>query len=373
MGCRVHLLLILLALGALTGLTREAGAEEQHPSQGRSDGSTTKDHVRRGRRARDAGRWTDAYAAYKAAFEAAAPASSTERERAEIAGELGLCELALRKYRDAAEHLAWSLEQRETLPVALQKRLEEGQRKAAPHVAKLYLSINPPDAEVLVDGKPIGRTARTYALFFEPGQHMVRARAPGREEAFQSFGAVAGTEYNISMQLPRAALSSSKEDSAASRKEAPRAASASPASHGRHVPASPWASWPGALRVAGIAVTTGTVLGGGVFMIRASKLDGDLRERRDGLTRDSTSSSSMCWQAPPDSPCADLVRLRDARNLSAGVGTALVITGGVIGALTAASFFIDSSFLGLAPTQDRIHVAPMATGRETGVWIGGLW
>ena len=51
------------------------------------------DHVRRGQRARAAGQWSEAHAAYKAAFEAADPASSTERERAEIAGELGLCEL----------------------------------------------------------------------------------------------------------------------------------------------------------------------------------------------------------------------------------------------------------------------------------------
>ncbi|WP_437297007.1 hypothetical protein [Sorangium sp. So ce426] len=59
-----------------------------------------KDHVRHGQRARAAGQWTEAHAAYEAAFEAADPESTTERERAEIAGELGLCEVALGKYRD---------------------------------------------------------------------------------------------------------------------------------------------------------------------------------------------------------------------------------------------------------------------------------
>lgn len=145
-----------------------------------------KDHVRRGQRARAAGDWTAAHAAYKAALEAADPASSTERERAELAGELGLCELALRKYRDAAEHLAFSLEQRAALPVTLQRRFEDGQRKAIPHVAKLSLAVDPPDAEVIIDGKAIGPVARVYTLFFEPGLHTVRARAPGREDAFQS-------------------------------------------------------------------------------------------------------------------------------------------------------------------------------------------
>ncbi|KYG02709.1 hypothetical protein BE21_54545 [Sorangium cellulosum] len=366
-------LLTLLNLAAATCLTSSASADDGSLSRP-SDSATIKDHIRRGQSARAAGRWTEAYAAYKSAFDAADPSSSTVRQRAELAGELGLCEVALRKYRDAAEHLTWSLEQREALPEALQRRFENGKREARKHVAKLYLSVDPPDAEVLIDGKQIGRTARTYALFLEPGQHMVRAGAPGREESYHSFGAVAATEHNITIQLPRAAVSTPK-DASASPKEAPRALSLSSGSGStrKSRPPSPWASWPGALRVAGIAVTTGTVLGGGVFMVRAAKLDDDLSERREGLTRGSTSSSTVCWQAPPDSPCADLLHLRHARDLSAGVGTALVITGGVIGAVTAASFFTDFSFLGLTPTQDRIHVAPVATGQETGVRIEGVW
>ncbi|WP_044985586.1 PEGA domain-containing protein [Sorangium cellulosum] len=387
-----HSLSIFLTLGVATGFTKSASADDVPPKAQQtspslpalaisppaarpSDSSLVKDHVRRGQRARNAGRWIEAHAAYKAAFDAVDPATSTERERAELAGELGLCEVALHRYRDAAEHLAKSLEQREVLPDALQRRFEAAQREAAKRVATLVLSVDPPDAEVLIDGERIGRTARTYTLFFEPGKHMVRGRAPGHEDGLHSFLAAAGAQHEITMKLPRAAVSSVKETAPASPTEAPRGLSLSSWSGSmRKVrPPSPWVAWPGALRVAGIAVTTGTVLGGGVFMLRARKLDDDLSERRDGLTRGSTSSSTMCWQAPQDSPCADLLRLRDARNLSAGVGTALVITGGVIGAVTAASFFTDFSFLGGTPTQERVHVTPVATGGETGVRIEGLW
>ncbi|KYF69129.1 hypothetical protein BE11_11875 [Sorangium cellulosum] len=375
MRCIACRLSIVLTLGIAIGFTKSASADDTRLKARPSDNSTVKDHVRRGQRARNAGLWTEAHAAYKAAFAAADPANSTERERAELAGQLGLCELALHKYRDAAEHLARSLEQREALPVALQRRFEQGQREAAKHVARLVLGVDPPDAEVFIDGQRIGRTARIYTLFFEPGKHMVRGRAPGREDALHSFLAVAGAEHEITMQLPRVAVSPVKEDAPGSPKDAPKSVrlSSEAGSTTKARPPSPWASWPGALRVAGIAVTTGTVLGGGVFMVRARRLDEDLSERRDGLTRGSPSSSTMCWQAAQDSPCADLLHLRDARNLSAGVGTALVITGGVIGAVTAASFFTDLSFLGLTPTQDRVHVAPVATGRETGVRIEGLW
>ncbi|WP_437765377.1 tetratricopeptide repeat protein [Sorangium sp. So ce281] len=329
-----------------------------------------KDLVRAGKRARAEGRWTDAYDAYKAALEAMVPATNTEQERAEIAGELGLCALALSKHRDAAEHLAWSLEQREALSVALQLRFEEGLRKAAKHVATLLLAVDPPDAEVVVDGKLVGRTARTHKLFFDSGEHMVRAQAPGREESFHVFTAVPGKQHQMSMQLSRSS-SSTREVAAVAPKEAPRVPSARPAV--RTQARSPWASWPGTLRIAGIVVTTASASAGSVLMIRASRLDGDLSERRDGLSSDPSTSSSMCWQAPRHSACADLLRLRDERNLSGAVGTALVIAGGVIGAATAASFFTDFSFLGRTPAQEQIHVSPAAIGQGMGVRIEGLW
>lgn len=358
-------------LGASTILASVAEAQERYPKTEQSDGPTAKDLVRRARRARDAGRWTEAYAAYKTAYEALDPASSTERARAELAGELGLCELALGKYRDAAEHLAMGLDQREVLPPALQRRFEAGQRKAAPHVAKLVLSVDPPDAEVVVDGKPLGRTARIHKLFFEPGRHMVRARAPGREDALHVLLAVAGAEHEIAVVLPRALVSSVNEVAPAASTSPPVAPVAPPATP---APApSPWASWPGTLRIAGIATTTATLSIGSLLMLRAARLDGDMSERRAGLDGDAAPSGSRCWGTPERPACADLRRLRDERNLSAGVGTGLLVAGGVIGAVTAASFFMDFTVVGGAPAEDGLRASPVATGREIGVRIEGVW
>ncbi|AUX25494.1 hypothetical protein SOCEGT47_060410 [Sorangium cellulosum] len=370
MRCGVHLLLIGLTAFASTGLTGAASAEELYPLPGRSDRSTVKDHVRRGRRARDAGRWNEAYAAYKAALEAATPASSTERERAEIAGELGLCELALRRYRDAAEHLAWSLEQREALPVALQKRFEQGLRKAAPHVAILNLSVDPPDAEVLVDGKPLGRLARTYRLFFEPGQHMVRAQAPGRAEALHSFGAVAKTEHNITMRLPRAAVSSEKEGAPGSPKEAPLAPSAPAAA--RTGPPSPWVSWPGAARIGGVAVTTATAAAGAVLLLRAHVVHGDLREG-DIARRAQGWTSHTCRKASAPAACADIHDQVNERNLFATLGKVSLAASAVFGVATAASFFTEIAVFGGGPSASGVRVVPMATSERAGVLLEGAW
>ncbi|WP_437524502.1 hypothetical protein WME79_36155 [Sorangium sp. So ce726] len=329
-----------------------------------------KDHVRRGQRARNAGLWVEAHAAYKAAFDAADPTTSTERERAELAGELGLCEVALHRYRDAAEHLSRSLEQREALPDALRRRFEAGQREAGKHIATLVLGVDPPDAEVLIDGERIGRTARIYTLFFEPGKHMVRARAPGRADAFQGFLGVAGAEHEITMQLPLAAASSAKETAPVAPKEAPQALSSSPAVRDR--PPSPWTSWPGTLRITGVGLTVATGSLGAVFMVRAMTADGDLDERNAKLDAAGV-SQGVCREAPRPSACSELKGLRRERDLFAGLGTAMVVTSGVVGAATLASFFTDFSFLQAEPSRARLALVPTVTPAHAGLVAYGAW
>ncbi|WP_437709732.1 hypothetical protein WMF45_34720 [Sorangium sp. So ce448] len=287
----------------------------------------------------------------------------TERERKEIAGELGLCELALHKYRDAAEHLAWSLEQREALPLPLQLRFEEGRRRAASFVATLILAVDPPDAEVFVNGKSIGRPARTYQLFVEPGQHMVRARAPGREDGFHTLRAVAGAEHEVTLHLPRA-----EESSAAP--AAPTPANTAPAA--RAQAPERVASWLGPARIAGIGLTTATASLGALFMVRASASNGDLKERNSKL--DALGFTPWaCREPSPPSACNELAVLRRERDRFAALGTAMVVASGVVGAMTVASFFTDFSFLQSEPTGARVALSPAATPGQIGLVAHGVW
>ncbi|WP_438023428.1 PEGA domain-containing protein [Sorangium sp. So ce233] len=324
-----------------------------------------KDLVRRARKARRFGKWNEAYDAYKAAFEAAEAAPSAIGERAELAGELGLCALALRKYRDAAEHLTWSLEQGHALTDEDRIRFEAGQAKAAFYLIRVLLSVDPPDAEVFIDGKAIGRTARTYKLFLDPGRHMVRARAPGREDALHVVSANAGSELEIAMQLPRLAVSTAREAPAA-----PEAVSASPAA--RPEPPSPWASWPGTLRITGIGLTVATASLGSVFMVRASTADGDLDERNKKLDAAGVSPGA-CREPPKPAMCSELTRLRRERDLFAGLGTTMVVTSGIVGAATLASFFTDFSFLGTEPTKAQLALTPTVTPAQVGLVAYGAW
>ncbi|WP_236644212.1 PEGA domain-containing protein [Sorangium cellulosum] len=339
------------------------------------NGLTVKELVRRARKARDRGNWTQAYEAYKTALDAAnvPPGMKLDRadgdrgafDPAEIAGELGLCELELRKYRDAAEHLTWSLERDWALPSQLQERFLTGQRKAAFYVVELVLSVDPPDAEILIDGQKIGRTARTYKLFLEPGRHMVRARAPGREDGFHAFNGEPGDKQEISMKLSGPAVSSAKDAPAA-----PKTASASPAVRPKEP--GPWASWPGTLRIGGIGLTAATASLGAVFMVRASTADGDLDERNKKLDAAGV-SRGVCREQPKPATCSELTRLRRDRDLFAGLGTAMVVTSGVVGAATVASFFTDFSFRRTEPTKARLTLIPTVAPAQVSLVAYGAW
>ncbi|WP_242515956.1 hypothetical protein [Sorangium cellulosum] len=357
-------------LGVTIGMTQPVRAEDRNPAPGGSVGSTVKDDLRRARRARASGQWAEAHAAYKAAFEAIDATWDTEREAAEIGGELGLCELALRKYRDAAEHLAWSLERRKALSPAQQKRFGKGLADAVKRVATLYLSVDPPDAEVLIDGTPIGRPRRTYRLFFEPGMHMVRALARGRGEAFQSLDARAGAETKMTLQLPRAAESSAGEDAPAGLAKTavtePQAATTS-----ARAPAAS-ASWPGTLRIGGAALATAALATGTVLLLRADVIDGNLAER-DVARRRRGWTSTTCWWPDASSTCAEIRKEVAGRDRLATLGNVALATGAVFGIATAASFLAEGWLLGGTPAREGVRVAPSTTGTQAGLVVQGVW
>ncbi|WP_437780724.1 PEGA domain-containing protein [Sorangium sp. So ce1097] len=324
-----------------------------------------KDLVRRARKARKSGKLSEAYDAYKAAFDTAEAVPSELRERAELAGELGLCELALRMYREAAEHLTWSLEQGHVLTDEVRVRFEAGQDKAASYLVRVLLSVDPPDAEVLVDGQRIGRTARTHKLFLNPGRRVLRAYAPGREEDLHVVSSGAGSAHEITMNLARVAVSAAKEAPAA-----PKAVSATPAA--RPEAASPWASWPGTLRITGIGLTVATASLGWVFMVHARAADGDLAEL-NGKLDDLGVASWACREPSPPATCSELSRLRRQRDQFAALGTGLVVASGVLGAATIASFFTDFGLGQAEPMRDRVAVSPMAAPGQLGLVAHGVW
>ncbi|MGK3985552.1 PEGA domain-containing protein [Sorangium sp. So ce136] len=358
---------LLGALGSGIGRARAApAAEGSRPAES----AVAKAH-QQARRAFGARRWAEAEASFEAALAAPGAAWMNAVQRAEVLGHLGLCELEQGKHREAAEHLGQSLEQDAALNQALVRRFTRAFNTAVEHVGRIYVAASPPDAEILMDGEPIGTGATVHELFVAPGAYTLRARLSGHGEVSQRVEVAAGMTVGAALQLAPAADAPARAPHAGARKSEgvrPAAAAAAPVAA-----PGPWASWPGTLRIAGIAVTAATVSTGAVFMLRANRLDGDLDERIDGLHRDPAWTSGACSAAPQPSACPELRRMREQRDLSGALGTALVATGAVVGAVTAASFFVDFSWLRSTPARSGLRVVPAMAAQQVGVVALGVW
>lgn len=308
--------------------------------------------LRRGRSAREAGRWSDARSAFNDALARADAAPVPAAVRAEILGEIGLCALAQKNHREAAERLAESLSDRSALTEALQRRFEEGRRQAEKHIYRLYLGVNPPDAQVFLDGEPIGPRAGTYQLFLNPGSHTVRARLIGFGHSEQNFDASAGERSSMSLTLKPLP-------------SAPMPRSAPPVQAGRptETGAAPM------LRIAGVVFTATAATVGATALVWSAVRKGDFDERAADLRRSGWTDDAACLRSDAPSECAGYHDEEEQRVTLSRIGTMSLFAAGAVGAVTLASFALASR----EPVRrGEVHIVPMV-GQHAGLLIHGVW
>jgi hypothetical protein len=148
-----------------------------------------------------------AYVLYKAAWDL--------RPNYKVAANLGSCEYELGKYRDSAEHLAFSLrEQSENAPTAERTYVAERHASAIKQVAALEVNIlNAGTADIFIDNRFVGRAPLIGAIYVEPGVHFIHARnkiASGYERVDAKKGESRKISLNI---LPTATLTTPSPDS----------------------------------------------------------------------------------------------------------------------------------------------------------------
>jgi hypothetical protein len=342
----------LISLAVSTTAAPVIAQTQPHPSSASAEEAAGR--LQRARTSRDAGRWSEAEASYKAALDAAKGEGAADKQIATITAELGLCELEQRKYRDAAEHLARSLDVYPSpLDPALRRRLLVAAEKAEAHVGTLYLGVGPPDAEVLIDGRAVPRQGTTAELFLEPGQHTVRARLSGYADAAVTVEAVAGKEHRLSLDLPR--VPEKVEEKGPRPAGAPRRRP-DPRPVQRDETA-------GTLRTAGfVAAGAGATLGA-ALTISAIVIEEDLLADAGALGR------STCTTDPSARPCKDLRGAMETRNVVHGLGLGALIASGVIAGVTASSFW-------WAPSERspaRVHLVPAVEPRQAGLGVVVVW
>ncbi|WP_437950172.1 hypothetical protein WME98_04660 [Sorangium sp. So ce296] len=317
------------------------------PSGAASARSEAEEAFARGERARRAGRWEEAEASYRAAWQA--------DPRPELAGELGLCELALGRFRDAAEHLRESLRDPEALQQAARRRFSEGLQRAEREVSPATIAVSRPEAEVFIDGRRIGQGQADYFVYVEPGRHEARGKLEGYVDGVFPFEARRGLESIIGLHL---------EPKPPPEPAAPRAPAPAPAAAA--APAAGGLAAGTVVRIGGLALAlTGAALGTGFTLAAAARGDeaaaqAEAIHRRGGL--------AACLYDEHAEACAALHHERSARDTLEAAAWASFIGAGVAGAVALSSFWWTP-----APGSSAVRAVPLATAQGGGVVVVGAW
>lgn len=165
---------------------------------GKSDVATDKArelHIE-GNTLHNQGQYARAHASYIAAW--------SLKRHWQIAGVLGDTEVKLGMYRDAAEHLAYfmrampdpSSSDGSVKMDAAKKLYQEARSK----IGTLNVKVDIDGAEVVVDGKQVGKAPLEDPVFVEPGHHTIEARLGAKLTAAE-VDVTAGAERTIPLSL----------------------------------------------------------------------------------------------------------------------------------------------------------------------------
>jgi hypothetical protein len=205
------------------------------------------------------GDWTTAEAAFAAAFEL--------KRHWQIAANLGDSELALGRYRQAAEHLAFAVRGAPAdLGETERKRQQEHWQEAKAHVGSVRVeSGDGQPFELFVDGEPIDVETAREEIYVDPGPHRVEAHGEKGPLATQQIQAEAGTVTTVRLRIASPAASNG-EPAVAPPSAAVPSVAAEPADAPEPNATKPRPIWPAAV---GAVVALGAAAAGTGFLIAA--------------------------------------------------------------------------------------------------------
>jgi hypothetical protein len=268
----------------------------------------------------DQGKLAEAEAAYLAAWKL--------KKSFDVAGNLGNLEADLKKWRLAAEFLAFAVREfpaggKPEMRDALLRRFAEVQQQ----VGKLRCHINRPGAEVFVDNTSIGLAPITDDVYVDPGTHVVEVRIEGAQPVQVTVTATRGHASDVEVHIE------------------PRSANK-------------------VVLIAGGVVAGLAVIAGGVFL---------------GLSAsEGSTASSDAAKVPHTAPCpvggtgatsncANLISALDNKAIFGNVGVWSLVGAGVVG--------VGTLIYGLAGSsrgpRSGLVVVPVVTAQGGGLFVNG--
>lgn len=146
------------------------------------------------------------------------------------AGQLGLVEMALGYFVDAEKYLSEAVASPDHPWVAKNLATLKAQLATAKtQIGELYIIGEPASAEVLVNGKPVGRLPLSSPIRLDKGRADVQVRAPGYVASTDSVVMVGGKREDRSYRLQREAVAVAPPPPAPVAQPAPKPVEAKPA------------------------------------------------------------------------------------------------------------------------------------------------
>ena len=260
--------------------------------------------------------WASAYQAFDESF--------ALRASHDTAANLAQAAFKLNRFAVAAQPFSVALRMMPTSePPKRKAAVERAFEEAKKEVTAVSVTVEPADARVLVDGTP----QPLDAVFLEPGEHTIEARAAGFEAKREQVVAVKGGERQLAFRLQKLAAPGGGEGGAA------------PVPDGGQQPRPPEGAAGGDKPDDSSTKTTVLIAGAGLTVLSLGVGIGFGLDSR-AATDDAEALSSKlgangCSGSTSGADCASLQEKRDRANRNANIATIGFVGTGVFGAATA--------------------------------------
>ncbi|WP_438034842.1 PEGA domain-containing protein [Sorangium sp. So ce204] len=252
----------------------------------------------------------------------------------DVAYNLGNTKYQLKKHREAAKYLSFALRNWPLVKTVAKLKPTAEQRfaESRAQVGAVTVTVSMAGAEVLVDGKGVGRAPLEGEVFVDPGEHRVEARHLDYEPASQTVGVAKGATAEVKLSM--AMVNAAPQASAGVKMEGDGSA-AGPTGGGPVVgqppaPVEPPPPLPGKSWVPAIALGAASVVGLGVGIgttVASNNANSEARAQKDQIFV----AGGGCLASPSFAErCAELHRSGERAGLLGDVALGSYIASGVL-------------------------------------------
>lgn len=247
--------------------------------------------------------------------------------------------------------LQMAIAARPDFPLPTKKR----HREATALIGTVKLTVSAPGAEILLDGKVLGKSPIEHEFYVDRGDHEIEARLAGHEPAKEKLTATAGSTHEVSLTLKKV--------------EPPKPP---PKPVVPVEPASDSSKKNLIIIIGGAMVSVAAIATGAGLTVAANSASDDAVAMKNAMD---TRGAPLCnAYLPSDNQTAsECNSLRDSLS-DQGTYTNTAVVAYVIGGLAAAGTAVYAFWP--APKNRKstvVRPVPVVTGREGGLWITGTF